>query len=103
MTAAVVGTAAHVGASSANKKAQAQQANEQAQIAAARRPGGARSTPSQAQQAAGRGRRSGAGAAAPAAPVDPVTAQLQNLASLHSQGILSDEEYAAAKAKALGI
>ena len=30
-------------------------------------------------------------------------AQLQNLASLHSQGILSDEEYAAAKAKALGI
>ena len=43
-------------------------------------------------------------AAAPAAPaVDPVTAQLQNLASLHSQGILSDDEYAAAKAKALGI
>ena len=30
-------------------------------------------------------------------------AQLQNLAQLHSQGILSDEEYAAAKAKALGI
>ena len=35
--------------------------------------------------------------------VDPVTAQLTNLANLHSQGILSDEEYAAAKAKALGI
>ena len=30
-------------------------------------------------------------------------AQLQNLANLHTQGILSDEEYAAAKAKALGI
>ncbi len=42
--------------------------------------------------------------AAPAAPeVDPTTAQLQNLANLHAQGILSDEEFAAAKAKALGI
>jgi hypothetical protein len=40
-------------------------------------------------------------AAAPA--VDPTTATLQNLANLHSQGILSDEEFAAAKAKALGI
>jgi hypothetical protein len=40
-------------------------------------------------------------AAAPA--VDPVTAQLENLANLHTQGILSDEEFAAAKAKALGI
>ncbi len=40
----------------------------------------------------------------PEAPaVDPMTAQLQNLANLHTQGILSDEEYAAAKAKALGI
>ena len=29
--------------------------------------------------------------------------ELQNLAQLHSQGILSDEEFAAAKAKALGI
>lgn len=42
--------------------------------------------------------------AAPAAPpVDPTTAQLQNLASLHSQGILTDEEFASAKAKLLGI
>ena len=46
----------------------------------------------------------GAGRAAPAAPaVDPQTAQLENLANLHTQGILSDEEYAAAKAKALGV
>jgi hypothetical protein len=50
-------------------------------------------------------------AAAPAAPPaavevspqDAQMAQLQNLAQLHSQGILSDEEFAAAKAKALGI
>jgi hypothetical protein len=42
--------------------------------------------------------------AAPAAPpVDPMTAQLENLANLHTQGILSDEEYSAAKQKALGI
>lgn len=40
-------------------------------------------------------------AAAPA--VDQQTAQLQNLANLHAQGILSDEEFAAAKAKVLGI
>ncbi len=42
-----------------------------------------------------------AAAATPA--VDPTTAELQNLANLHSQGILTDEEYSAAKAKALGI
>ena len=30
-------------------------------------------------------------------------AQLQKLADLHTAGILSDEEFAAAKAKALGI
>jgi Short C-terminal domain len=44
-----------------------------------------------------------AAAPAPAAAVDPQTAQLENLANLHAQGILTDEEYAAAKAKALGI
>ena len=38
-----------------------------------------------------------------AAPEDPTVAQLQKLAELHTQGILSDEEFAAAKAKALGI
>ena len=42
-------------------------------------------------------------AAPTAAPVDPQMAQLENLANLHSQGILSDDEFAAAKAKALGI
>ena len=38
-----------------------------------------------------------------AAPEDPTVAQIQKLADLHAQGILSDEEFAAAKAKALGI
>ena len=38
-----------------------------------------------------------------AAPEDDATAQLQNLANLHAQGVLTDEEFAAAKAKILGI
>jgi membrane protease subunit (stomatin/prohibitin family) len=36
-------------------------------------------------------------------PEEDSTAQLQNLAQLHSQGVLTDEEFAAAKAKLLGI
>jgi len=43
-------------------------------------------------------------AAAPAAPAEPdYAAELQQLADLKAQGILSDEEFAAAKAKVLGI
>jgi hypothetical protein len=34
---------------------------------------------------------------------DDATAQLQKLAALHTQGVLTDEEFAAAKAKILGI
>jgi hypothetical protein len=34
---------------------------------------------------------------------DDATAQLQKLATLHTQGVLTDEEFAAAKAKVLGI
>ena len=40
---------------------------------------------------------------APPAPEDDSTAQLQKLAALHTQGVLTDEEFAAAKAKILGI
>jgi len=40
---------------------------------------------------------------APPQPEEDTTAQLQNLAQLHTQGVLTDEEFAAAKAKALGI
>ena len=36
-------------------------------------------------------------------PEDDSTAQLQKLAALHTQGVLTDEEFAAAKAKILGI
>jgi hypothetical protein len=40
---------------------------------------------------------------APPEPEDDSTAQLQNLAKLHTQGVLTDDEFAAAKAKILGI
>jgi hypothetical protein len=85
-TAVVAGTAGAVSHHQQQKYAnQAEaQAAEQQQAAAAAAP------PPQAY------------APAPAAE-DPTVAQLQKLAELHTQGILSDEEFAAAKAKALGI
>jgi len=73
-TAVVVGGAAHMGAKSAQKQAAQQQAASQ---------------PVMAQPAA------------PAAD-DPM-AEVQKLAELHTAGVLTDEEFAAAKAKALGI
>jgi hypothetical protein len=43
-------------------------------------------------------------APAPAAsPEDPTVAKINELAQLHASGALTDEEFAAAKAKALGI
>jgi hypothetical protein len=41
-------------------------------------------------------------APAPAAPAEDPVAQLQKLGELHAQGILSDDEFAAAKAKIIG-
>ena len=52
----------------------------------------------QRQMAAAQG---SAPAAAPAG--DASIVKVQELAALHAQGVLSDEEFAAAKAKALGI
>ena len=39
----------------------------------------------------------------PAPAADDTSARLQQLADLHTQGILTDDEFSAAKAKALGI
>lgn len=91
-TAVVAGTATAVSGRVAHRQAQKydQQAYEQQQQAYAQ------------QQAAQQQQQPVA--AAPAAPAeDDQTAQLQKLAQLHSQGILTDEEFAAAKAKVLGI
>ena len=41
--------------------------------------------------------------APPPEPEEDPAAQLQNLAKLHTEGVLTDEEFAAAKAKILGI
>jgi len=41
-------------------------------------------------------------AAAPAAPADDTMAQLKQLADMKTSGLLTDEEFAAAKAKLLG-
>ena len=42
-------------------------------------------------------------APAPAAPADDQMAKLTQLAELHTSGVLTDEEFAAAKAKLLGL
>jgi len=39
----------------------------------------------------------------PPAEEDDATAQLQKLAALHTQGVLTDDEFSAAKAKILGL
>jgi hypothetical protein len=39
----------------------------------------------------------------PPAPVDPTVEKISQLAELHASGALTDEEFAAAKAQALGI
>jgi hypothetical protein len=39
----------------------------------------------------------------PAAPEDPTVEKINQLAQLHASGALTDEEFAAAKAKVLGI
>ena len=42
-------------------------------------------------------------APAAAAPAEDATSELERLASLHDSGVLSDDEFSAAKAKVLGI
>jgi hypothetical protein len=49
------------------------------------------------------GQQAAAAPAPAAAATDDTTAKLQQLAALHAQGVLTDDEFAAAKAKALGI
>lgn len=93
-TAVVAGTATAVSGRVANR--QAQKFNQQAEQQYAQQQ--------YEQQQYAQQQAAAAPQAAPAAPAeDDQTAQLQKLATLHSQGILTDEEFAAAKAKVLGI
>jgi len=82
-TAVVAGTASAVGRRSASKQYAADQQQAAAQQAAA-------------QQAAAQQ------AAAAAAPAEDPYEKLKELGALHEQGILTDEEFAAQKAKILG-
>ena len=86
-TAAIVGTASAVSGSVQHHQQQKYAAQDQAQYDAA-----------DGRPAAG---RAAAPAAAPAAP--DMNAELTQLAQLHAQGILTDEEFAAKKAQILGI
>ena len=94
-TAAVVGTAGAVSHHQQKKwAAKDQQAAQAAGLpAAAVRPAAAA-----VRATAAAVRRPG-----PQPAVDPTVEKINQLAALHAQGILSDEEFAAAKAKALGI
>jgi membrane protease subunit (stomatin/prohibitin family) len=56
----------------------------------------------QQQAAVEQARQEGAAQTQTAAPGANVTAELQKLAELHKSGVLSDAEFAAAKAKLLG-
>ena len=89
-TAVVAGTATAVSGRVAHRQNEKWAAQEQAQY-------------DQQQAAYDAGMQAAQAQPAPApAQADP-NAELQNLANLHAQGVLTDEEFAAAKAKILGI
>ncbi len=70
----------------------------------ARRQQGKYEEESLERQAAAQQQAAAAAPAPAAAPAeDDMSAKLTQLADLHAKGILSDEEFASAKAKALGI
>ena len=91
-TAVVAGTATAVSGRVAHRQNERWAAQEQSEY-------------DQQQAAYDAGVQAAQAQAAPApapAQTDP-NAELQNLANLHAQGVLTDEEFAAAKAKILGI
>ena len=73
-----------MGQQQAQQQAAAQQ-QQQAEVAQAKQQGAAEAM-----------------AAAPAAPTKDVTTELQKLNDMHKSGVLTDEEFAAAKKKLLG-
>jgi hypothetical protein len=100
-TAVVAGTATAVSGSVArHQQAKAQDQYEQQQYEAQQQQAQMQAAAQEAaaQQAAAQQ----AAAPAPAAPGGDLMAQLQQLATMRTQGLLSDEEFAAAKAKLLG-
>ena len=88
-TAVVAGTAAHMGAKSAQRSAAADQDQDQYQ--------------DQYQDQAPPAPAPADEPAAPEAADSPQIEQIKQLAALKDQGILTEEEFAASKAKILGI
>jgi|SRR6476659_3352245 Short C-terminal domain len=97
-TAVIAGTATAVSGSVRNKQAAAAPPSAEDQAAAAQQAADAQAY--HQQQAAA------TPPAAPAAPApsagDDIITQLERLGALHSQGVLTDDEFGAAKAKLLG-
>jgi hypothetical protein len=106
-TAVVAGTATAVsGGMQRHQQQKAQEQYEQQQYEAQQQQAQIDAAAQQAvsQQQAAMGVAAQQAAAAPAAPAGGVdiVAELQKLAALKEQGILSDDEFAAAKARLLG-
>lgn len=106
-TAVVAGTATAVaGGVRGHQEAKANQAYEAQQYEAQQQQAqmDAAAANAVAQQQAAMGVAAQQAAAAPDAPAagTDIVAELQKLAALHDQGILSDDEFAGAKAKLLG-
>ena len=91
-TAVVAGTAAHMGAKSAQRSAAADQDQYQDQYQDQAPPAPAPADEPAAPEAA-----------APEAAESPQVEQIKQLAALKDQGILTEEVFAASKAKILGI
>jgi hypothetical protein len=97
-TAVVAGTAAHMGAKSAQRSAAAAQDQEQDQAPPAPAPAYEPAAPEAAAP-----EPAAPEAAAPEAAESPQIEQIRQLAALRDQGILTEEEFTASKAKILGI
>ncbi|WP_434969471.1 SHOCT domain-containing protein [Microbacterium sp. bgisy207] len=98
-TAVVAGTASAVsGAMSNNQQKKAQAQYEQEQYQAAQQQAAMQQA---AQQAVASQMAAAPAPATPAAPAVDIVAEIQKLAALKDAGVLSDEEFAAAKAKLL--
>ena len=87
-TAVVAGTAAHMGAKSAQRNAAADQDQYEDQAPPASAPADEAAAPE---------------AAAPEAAESPQIQELRQLAALKDQGILTEEEFSAKKAQILGL
>lgn len=96
-TAVVAGTASAVAGNVHHRQAQRWEAQEQEQYAQQQADAYAMQEQMAQQQAA-----QTQAAMASASGTADLTAQLEHLAQLHHSGILSDDEFAAAKAKLLG-